>query len=93
MHQGRHHHVIMAYRCTRLFKFAMNEDFRVAFWGRNGLAKTKLGMDEDLTLTLQAHKSEMWPLFKEAKVTGKCAFWRITELFIDNTQICLPSSV
>jgi hypothetical protein len=46
---------------------------------------TKLGLDEDLMPTQQAHKSELWPLFKEAKATGKRAFWRVVELFVDNT--------
>jgi hypothetical protein len=67
-----------------LFKFTL---------GRKGLAGTKLGLDEDLTPTQQAHKSKLWPLFKEAKVASKHAFWRITELFVDDTQICPPSSI
>jgi hypothetical protein len=54
---------------------------------------TKLGLDEDLTPMQQARKSEMWPLFKEAKVAGKCAFWRAIELFVNDIQICPPSSI
>jgi hypothetical protein len=54
---------------------------------------TKLGLDEDLMLAQQAHKSEMWPLFKEAKATNKRAFWGTVELFIDDTHICPPSFV
>jgi len=54
---------------------------------------TKLGMDEDLTLEQQARKSELWPLFKEAKATSKRAFWRAVELFINGIRICLPSSM
>jgi hypothetical protein len=34
-----------------------------------------MGLDEDLTPTQQAHKSKLWPLFKEAKAAGKWAFW------------------
>jgi hypothetical protein len=76
-----------------LFKFAMNEDRQAGLWRRKGLMGTKLGLDEDLTLTQQACKSELWLLFKEAKVTCKHAFWRATKLFINDTQICLPSSI
>jgi hypothetical protein len=50
-------------------------------------------MDEDLTLAQQAHKSELWPLFKEAKATCKRAFWHAVKLFINDIQICLPSSM
>jgi hypothetical protein len=32
-------------------------------------------------------------LFKEAKVVGKRAFWWVSELFINSTWICLPSSI
>jgi hypothetical protein len=35
----------------------------------------------------------MWPLFKEAKAVGKCAFWRATKFFIDGIPICPPSFV
>jgi hypothetical protein len=52
-----------------------------------------LGLDENLTPTQQARKLELWPLFKEAKATGKRAFWRAAELFVDGTQICPPSSI
>jgi hypothetical protein len=44
-------------------------------------------------LVQQACKSEMWPLFKEAKVVGKHAFWCKAKLFINGIQICLPSFV
>jgi hypothetical protein len=54
---------------------------------------TKLGLDEDLTPTQQARKSELWPLFKEAKAAGKRAFWRAVKLFVDGTQICPSSSI
>ncbi len=30
-----------------------------------------------------AHKSELWPLFKDAKATSKRTFWHTTELFIN----------
>jgi hypothetical protein len=76
-----------------LFKSATNEDRQAALRGRKGLVGTTLGRDEDLTPTQQACKSEMWPLFKEAKAAGKCAFWRMVEFFINNIQICLPSSI
>jgi hypothetical protein len=33
----------------------------------------------------QARKSNLWPLFKEAKVASKRAFWRGVELFINGT--------
>jgi hypothetical protein len=49
-----------------------------------------LGLDENLMPTQQARKSELWPLFKEAKAANKHAFLRIAELFIDDTQICPP---
>jgi hypothetical protein len=64
-----------------------------ALWGRNDLAGTKLGLDEDLTPAQQAHKSELWPLFKEAKAAGKHAFWRAVKFFINGTRICPPSSI
>jgi hypothetical protein len=76
-----------------LFKFATSEDCQAALWGRKGLARTKLGLDEDLTLAQQARKSELWPLFKEAKAASKRAFWRAAELFINGTRICPPSSI
>jgi hypothetical protein len=41
-------------------------------------------LDEDFTPTQQARKLELWPLFKEAKATGKHAFWRVAKLFIDD---------
>jgi hypothetical protein len=75
-----------------LLKFAMNEDHQATLRTRKGLVGTKLGLDEDLTPKQQARESELWPLFKEAKATGKRTFWRATELFINNTQICPPSS-
>ncbi len=61
--------------------------------GHKGLVGTKLGLDEDLTPMQQAYKSEMWPLFKEAKVVGKRAFWRTIEFFVNDTQIFPASSV
>ncbi len=76
-----------------LLKFTTNEDRQAALQGHKGLAGTKLGLDEDLTPTQQAHKSKLWPLFEEAKAAGKRAFWRAAELFIDDTQICPPSSI
>jgi hypothetical protein len=76
-----------------LLKFATSEDHQVALRGRKGLAGTKLGLDEDLTPTQQARKSELWPLFKEAKAAGKRTFWRIVELFVNDTQICPPSFI
>ncbi|CAN5971184.1 unnamed protein product [Sphagnum jensenii] len=76
-----------------LLKFATSEDCQATLRGRKGLAGTRLGLDEDLTPTQQARKSELWPLFKAAKAAGKCAFWHTAKLFVDNTQICLPSSI
>ncbi len=76
-----------------LLKFATSEDRQAALRGGKGLAGTKLGLDEDLTPTQQARKSELWPLFKEAKAASKLAFWRVAELFVNITQICPPSSI
>jgi hypothetical protein len=76
-----------------LFKFMTNEDRQAVLWGCKGLVGTKLGLDKDLTLAQQACKSEIWPLFKEAKVVNKRAFWRIAKLFVNDTHICMPSSV
>jgi hypothetical protein len=42
-----------------LLKFATSEDRQAALQGRKGLAKTKLGLDEDLTTAQQAHKSKL----------------------------------
>jgi len=42
--------------------------------GHKGLTGTKLGLDEDFTPVQQARKSEMRPLFKEAKAANKRAF-------------------
>jgi hypothetical protein len=78
---------------TVLLNFATSEDRQATFRGRKGLAGTKLGLDKDLTLTQQAHKSKLWPLFKEAKVASKCAKRRTTKLFINGIQICPPSSI
>jgi hypothetical protein len=103
--QGRRYHATAAYHCVGLplvasvhlsavlLKFATNEDYQAMLRGRKGLVGTNLGLDEDLMPTLQVHKSKMWPLFKEAKAVGKRAFWCATELFINGTQICSPSSV
>jgi hypothetical protein len=41
----------------------------------------------------QAHKLELWLLFKEAKATSKRAFWLAIELFINGTRIYLPSFI
>ncbi len=57
-----------------LLKFATNEDRQAALQRHKGLAWTKLGLNKDLTPTQQACKSELWPLFKEAKAANKCAF-------------------
>jgi hypothetical protein len=82
--------VMVAHPNAVLLKFVTNEDRHVV---RKGIVGTKLGLDEDLMPTQQVHKSEIWLLFKEAKATGKCAFWRAIKFFVDGTQICLPSSV
>jgi hypothetical protein len=76
-----------------LLKSAMRENCQAALWGHNGLAGTKLDPDEDLMPAQQAHKSEMWPLFKEAKATSKRAFGCVAELFVNDTQICPNSFV
>jgi hypothetical protein len=70
---------------TMLLKFITNKGRQVALQRRKGLAKTRLGLDKDLMPTQQARKSELWPLFKEAKAASKRAFWRATELFVNNT--------
>jgi hypothetical protein len=57
-----------------LLKFATNEDRQAVLRGCKGLARTKLGLEEDFTPTQQVRKSELWPLFKEAKATSKCTF-------------------
>jgi hypothetical protein len=72
-----------------LFKFTMSEDRQAVLRGHKGLARTKLGLEENLTPAQQERKLEMWPLFKEAKVTNK----RAIELFVDDIQICSPSSI
>jgi hypothetical protein len=76
-----------------LLKFATSEDCQAALRGRKGLVGMKLGLDKDLTLTQQVCKSKLWLLFKEAKVARKRAFWCTTKLFINDTRICLPSSI
>ncbi len=78
---------------TMLLKFAMSKDRQVTLRRHKGLARTKLGLDEDLMPTQQVRKSELRPLFKEAKVVSKRTFWRAAELFVDNVQICPPSSI
>jgi hypothetical protein len=42
-----------------------------------------LGLDKDLAPAQQARKSEIWSLFKEAKVTSK----HTAELFVDDIEI------
>jgi len=71
----------------------MSEDRQATLRRRKGLPGTELSLDENLMPTLQARKSEMWPLFKEAKAASKRAFWHAPELFVDSTQICPPSSI
>ncbi len=78
---------------TVLLKFVTNEDRKAALRGRKGLTGTKLGLDEDLILAQQARKSELWPLFKEAKAASKRTFWRAAELFVNGTRICPPSFI
>ncbi|CAK9875397.1 unnamed protein product [Sphagnum jensenii] len=106
VHQGRCRHVAVPCQIMRasaptagtcldmvLFKFVTSEDRQVTLRGCKGMVGTKPGLDEDLTLAQQACKSKLWPLFKKAKVAGKCTFWRAAELFIDDTHICPPSFV
>jgi hypothetical protein len=76
-----------------LLKFTMSVDPHAVLQGRKGLAGTKLGLDEDFMLAQQACKLELWQLFKEAKAADKGAFWHATELFVNNTRICPPSSI
>jgi len=78
---------------TVLLKFITNKDRQATLRRRKGLARMKLGLDEDFMPTQQACKSELWPLFKEAKAVNKRAFWRTVELFFIGTQICPPSSI
>ncbi len=74
-------------------KFPTSKDHQAALQGHKGLARTKLGLDKDLTSTQQARKSKLWSLFKEAKATSKRAFWHAAKFFVDDTQISLPSSI
>ncbi len=55
-------------------KFATNEDRQAALQGHKGIAGTKLALDKDFMPAQQAHKSKLWPLFKEAKAASKHAF-------------------
>jgi hypothetical protein len=57
-----------------LFKFTMNEDRQATLRGRKSLARTKLGLDENIMPTQQVRKLKLWPLFKEAKAVGKHTF-------------------
>jgi hypothetical protein len=57
-----------------LLKFTTVEDQQATLRRRKGLAKSKLGLDKDLTPTQQEHKSKLRPLFKEAKAMSKRAF-------------------
>jgi hypothetical protein len=59
---------------TVLLQFATSEDCQVALQGHKGLTRTKLGLNKDFTPTQQARKSELRPLFKEAKVVGNRTF-------------------
>jgi hypothetical protein len=70
-----------------------SENRQVVLQGCKGLARTKLGFNEDLMPVQQACKSKMWPLFKEAKTKGKCTFWHAAKFFINSIQICPPSFV
>jgi hypothetical protein len=79
---------------TTAYNFAgLHLDGKVALRRHKGLTWTKLGLDEDLTPTHQARKLELWPLFKEPKVVGKRAFWHVAKLFVNDTQICPPSTI
>jgi hypothetical protein len=57
-----------------LLKLATSENHQATLRRRKGLVGTKMGLNEDFMPTQQAHKSKLWPLFKEAKVAGKRAF-------------------
>jgi hypothetical protein len=46
-----------------VIKLKISEDHKVAPRGCRGLARTNLGLDEDLNPMQQACKLEMWPLF------------------------------
>ncbi len=52
-----------------------------------------MGLDKDLMPKQQTRKSELWSLFKEAKVVSTRAFWHTTKFFVDDTQICPPSFI
>jgi hypothetical protein len=81
---------IGAHPDAMLVKFATSKDRQATLWGRKDLGGTKLGLDEDLTPTQQVHKSELWPLFKEAKMAGKRAFWHATELLSTTFKFARP---
>jgi hypothetical protein len=71
----------------------MSKNRQVVLQGHKGLARTKLGLDEDLMPTQQARKLNLWPLFKKAKAASKRAFWHAIKLFVNGTQICPPSFI
>jgi hypothetical protein len=105
MHQGHRRHATMACdfmglhlgsRCTprRGVAQVCNERGSPGRAAKaQGLSGDQIGPGRSLTPTQQAHKSKLWPLFKEAKVAHKRAFWRTAELFINGTHICPPSSI
>jgi hypothetical protein len=57
-----------------LLKFTMSENHQAVLQEHKGSSRTKLGLDEDLTPMQEVCKSELRPLFKEAKATSKHAF-------------------
>jgi hypothetical protein len=96
-HQGRRCHVATACDCVGLYlgggrapwhgvvQVRNERGCQAVLRGCKGLARTKLGLDGDFMPAQQVHKSELWLLFKEAKVANKCIFWRTTKLFVDGT--------
>jgi len=57
-----------------LLKFAMSKNHQVVLQGHKGLARTKLGLDEDLMPTQQARKLNLWPLFKRPRQQASAPF-------------------
>jgi predicted secreted hydrolase len=75
--------------CTQavLVTFATAEDRKVVFQNHVVLKGTHWGLEEDLTKQQQEQKRASWHLFEKAKAEKKKAYWRGTDLYINDTKV------
>jgi predicted secreted hydrolase len=70
-----------------LVTFAIAEDRKVVCQNRVALKGTCWGLEKDLTKQQQEQKRASWHLFEKAKAEKKKAYWRGTDLYINDTKV------